>query len=73
MKNTYYRRHVTVKIPSDIQQDHHAGIYAKAAELNALFAKDAGGSSEGCVQSAAVVISSSGFSACLIAGAEPIK
>jgi hypothetical protein len=64
----YYRRQVTVKIPSDIPVEQHAAIYAKAAELNAKFAQDAGGKA-GCIESAAVAISKSGYGACLIAGA----
>lgn len=65
----YYRRQVTVKIPSDIPAAEHPAIYAKAIELNALFAKDEGGTKSGCIESAAVAVSRSGFGACLIAGA----
>lgn len=62
----YYRRHVIVKIPSDIPAAQHQSIHAKAAELNARFAKDEGGSKLGCIESAAVAIAQSGFGACLI-------
>lgn len=67
----HYRRQVTVKIPSDIPAAQHPAVHAKAAELNAIFAKDAG-SKAGCIESAAVAISRSGFGACLIAGAVAI-
>ena len=69
----YYRRHVTVQIPADIAQADHAAIYAKAAELNSRFANDEGGSKNGCIESAAVAISKSGFGACLVPGAVEIK
>lgn len=68
----YYRRQVTVKIPIDIPAAQHPAIHAAAAELNALFAKDAGGSKSGCIASAAVAVGRSGFGACLVPGALPL-
>lgn len=65
-----------VQIPQDVLQSisylEKDMVYKKASELDYKFSLCAGGSKDNCIRTAANAIALSGYSACLVAGAQAI-